>query len=60
MVERGNSRNSRSKKTDAIHVVDNKIKPDMGITTNIKVAVSNRLKSAHPSSQYVPLKHQEQ
>ena len=30
----------------------------MGITTNIKVAVSNRLKSAHPSSQHVPLKQE--
>ena len=49
--QRGHSRNSRSKKSDAIHVVDNKIKPEMGITTNIKVNVSNRLKSAHPGSQ---------
>ena len=31
-------------------MVDNKVKPEMGITTNIKVNVSNRLKSAHPGS----------
>ena len=51
--QRGHSRNSRSKRSDAIHVVDNKFGPEMGITTNIKVNVSNRLKSAHPGNQHV-------
>jgi hypothetical protein len=38
-----------SKREEAIHIVDRMQPPEMNMTTNIKVAVSNRLKSAQMS-----------
>ena len=50
-LEQSRSPNITKQRVDAIHIVDKMQPPEINLTTNIKVAVSNRLKSAQNSNQ---------